>query len=335
MVVRNSGALDGLMDVLVVVIVIASIVVMCFNNMQFIWAVTSNATATTSILLITLITIVIGYKVATVQSPIGKGILSIILIVLIGLEWFNGTGFSQQRMAATKEDAIKESPQYKELTSKVTEAEAAVQQLSASNTPEASSAGATVIALQESINSKKQSMNALPANRKTQRSAIAAEIADKQTELAAVSGLAAGFEAYQAAVDKRDEVAKELANLTASASNVVATGIAELDAIFVNLAERLGTTATVIQTYWNSLTNIVLTLISVFGLALLTNEHPQQQSGRIIDRTASGDYQVSIANPNQFEEMRQQLAFLTSELGKLSNPALVNASGAHADGPKT
>lgn len=334
MVVRNSNALDGPVEVLVVIIVLAAIATIAFNNVQFVWAITGNPTATIGILLITAITVVIGYQTPTARNVITKATMILMLVFLIALEIFNGMGFSQNRMAAMKKEAIEKSPQYLEMMKKLGEANASVQTLSAGNTPEAAAAGATAKGLQDSIASLRQSMNALPANRKTQRSLMASEIAGKQAEMADVLGLAASFDAYQAAVEKRDAISAEMAKMATANSESATSGAAQLDAVFVNVAERLGTAPAVVQTYWNTATNVVLTLIAIFGLSLLSDK-PSPPPGRIINQTAN-DYQVDIVDDKKYKEMQQQLAFLTGELEKLSNPApaIVNASGDHTDAPK-
>lgn len=331
--VRNNGSMDGMMEVLIVIIVMAAIATIAFNNIQFVWAITGNPTATLAILLITAITVILSYEVGNAKNSFTKAAMILAVIGLIALEIFNGMGFSQNRMAAMKSEAIKESTQYKEMESKLAEANASVQALSASNTPEAAAAGATAKGLQDSIASLRQSMNVLPANRKTQRSLMSADIADKQTELASVQGQAASFDAYQAAVERRDAVSAEMAKVAMTTDGTAASGVAQLDAVFVNVAERLGTTPAVVQTYWNTATNVVLTFIAIFGFLLLSNESPPP-SGRIIHQTERGDYSVSITDPKQFEEMQKQLAHLTNELGKLSNPALTDARDVKTDVPK-
>lgn len=326
---RNDGTLDGLVEVLIIIIVFAAIATIAFNNIQFVWAITGNPTATLGILLITAITVVIGYQIPTARSIVTKAIMILILGLLIALEIFNGMGFSQNRMAAMKAEAFEKSPQYLEIVKKLEEANASVQALNASNTPEAAAAGATAKGLQDSIQSMTKSMNALPQNRKTERSLRGSEIAGKQAELAEIQGLAAGYDAYQAAVEKRDAISAELAKITMSPNESAASGVTQLDAVFVNVAERFGTTPAVVQTYWNTATNVVLTFIAIFGLSLLSGES-SPPSRRIITQSADDNYKVDVMG-NRYDEMQQQLAHLTVELGKLSAPTAL----APTDGPKT
>lgn len=318
----------GLDDMFIMLIVMVSLLVVIFNNMQFAWGLTNSFTATVGVLLISLATVVVGYKLHKEVDAGKKAVMLLVLIALLCFEWFHGFGFYQQKMSELRQEAIANSLPAQNAEKEIKRYEAEMAELASYNTTEAAGLASQVSGMEAAIEAKRVALANCP--KKNKSACIIPrneEIAALENELIPIRQQLDGYNAYQTALTNRD---KASAALTAalSGTSIVTTGVEKLDAAFVSLATRFNTEPATVQLYWNMFLSLALMLIATFGLWITKKPQPRMEMGT--------DYSVTVSksfDEERFAKLEGMFSQFQDTLARLTLPPPAVVAGAN-DPPK-